>query len=79
MQRILFFSLTTIATLGFALSACGGDDCVDVCDGDQIRRCVDGVLGDAEDCGSGMTCMDHDGMQHCMLPMGDDDDSGMNM
>ncbi len=79
MNRILFFSIVAITALGFSLSACGGSDCVEACDGDQIRHCVDGVLGDAEDCGGGMTCMDHDGVQHCMMPMGDDDDSGMNM
>ena len=79
MLRILSFSLATIFALGFSLTACGGDTCADTCDGDQIRHCVDGVLGEAEDCGNGMMCMTmDDGMEHCML-MGDDDDSGMSM
>ncbi len=79
MIRILSLSFATLLFLGFALAACGGADCADTCDGEQIRRCVDGVLGDAEDCGGGMMCMTmDDGMQHCML-MGDDDDSASAM
>ena len=80
MKHLLLLSLTAIAALGFSLSACGGSsNCVEVCVGDQIRHCVDGVLGDAEDCDVGMCMIMDDGMQHCMAPMGDDDDSGMNM
>ena len=79
MLRIYLLSLTSLLALGFALTACGGDTCVDTCEGDQIRRCVDGVLGEAEDCSNGMMCMQmDDGMEHCMV-MGDDDDSVMNM
>jgi len=79
MLRIYLLSLTSLFALGFALSACGGDTCVDTCEGDQIRLCVDGVLGEAEDCGNGMMCMEMDnGMEHCMV-MGDDDDSSTNM
>ena len=80
MQHILSLSIATVFALGFCLSACGGDQCVDECAGDQIRHCTDGVLGDPEDCGNGMMCMTmDDGVQHCMAPMGDDDDSSMDM
>ena len=79
MKLTLCLAPSLLFSLTFVLSACGGGECEDQCSGDQIQRCVDGVLGDAEDCGGGMMCMTMDsGLQHCML-MGDDDDSSMDM
>ena len=72
-------ALSAILGMCFALTACGGSDCEDQCSGNQIQICVDGVLGEPEDCAGEMMCMTmDDGHQHCML-MGDDDDSGMPM
>ena len=72
-------ALAAIFCLCVALTACGGSDCTNQCSGDQIQICVDGVLGEPEDCDNGMMCMTmDDGLQHCML-MGDDDDSAMPM
>ena len=75
-------ALASILSLCFSLTACegeGGDCTEDQCSGSQIQHCLNGTLGEPEDCEDGMMCMTMDnGMQHCML-MGDDDDSGMNM